>query len=164
MAKQYFNRDEVIFAPHPKVSNFKDLTGQRFEKLTVLGFAGTRNNDGKWYCECNCGKIISSCGYSIKSGNTKSCGCFGAELAAKRMLLLKGKGGPKRKDLTGMRFGKLVVLRAKDKLPPYHFGKDLLWGYVIAVLFLSRREKEFFATMRIKSISMGANCSQIWEV
>jgi hypothetical protein len=111
MAKQYFNRDEVIFAPHPKVSNFKDLTGQRFEKLTVLGFAGTRNNDGKWYCECNCGKIISSCGYSIKSGNTKSCG-----------------------------------------------------GYVIAVLFLSRREKEFFATMRIKSISMGANCSQIWEV
>ena len=50
----------------------KDLTGQKFGRLTVIKYVGC----GKWLCKCICGneKIIR--GDKLKSGNTKSCGCI----------------------------------------------------------------------------------------
>lgn len=54
-----------------------DLTGQKFSKLTVIEQAGKDERGSKlWKCKCECGteKIIK--GTNLKSGNTKSCGCF----------------------------------------------------------------------------------------
>lgn len=57
-----------------------DLTGKRYNRLTVISFHG----DGRWLCRCDCGnyKIIN--GSSLKNGNTKSCGCIHSEQLAKR--------------------------------------------------------------------------------
>lgn len=51
-----------------------DLVGQKYGMLTVL-----RAGDvpGYWVCQCDCGNISKPLlGYSLRSGNTKSCGCL----------------------------------------------------------------------------------------
>lgn len=82
----------------------KDLTGQRFGKLLVLGLdpepyispSGTPTR--RWRCRCDCGKeiVVLRSALTPKNG-TRSCGCS------------RQKPYPD-KDLTGQRFGKLVVL------------------------------------------------------
>lgn len=55
----------------------KDLTGQKFGKLTVLERAGSnKHKTALWLCECICGtkKIIPSS--ALIKGESKSCGCI----------------------------------------------------------------------------------------
>lgn len=73
-----------------------DLTGEKFGRLTVQEWAG----NGKWKCLCECGNTILAQTDNLKSGNTKSCGCYQKEQTSKVNF----------KDLTGQRFGKLIVL------------------------------------------------------
>ena len=57
-------------------NNFKDLTGQKFDKLTVIKQDGyyeypNGERDYKWKCLCECGNYITIRGNSLKSdGNT----------------------------------------------------------------------------------------------
>lgn len=55
----------------------EDLTGQTFERLTVLGF-DYKNNSNKiyWKCQCSCGNIKSYRSDLLKCGRRKSCGCI----------------------------------------------------------------------------------------
>lgn len=54
-----------------------DLTGQRFTRLTVLGRAGlTGNRHPAWRCRCDCGNITVVGGGELRTGNTRSCGCY----------------------------------------------------------------------------------------
>lgn len=71
-----------------------DLTGKRFGNLVVIGQDSERDrfNRIKWICKCNCGNVISVIGQSLRTGNTKSCGC------------------KRNEDLTGQRFGRLTVI------------------------------------------------------
>ena len=56
---------------------FKDLTGQTFHELTVLGQAG-RDKHGKilWKCKCSCGNECITLGRHLTNGHCKSCGCL----------------------------------------------------------------------------------------
>lgn len=57
--------------------NVKDLSGQRFGKLTVLKLNGfTKTNKAIWYCKCDCGREIEVRACNLISGNTQSCGCI----------------------------------------------------------------------------------------
>lgn len=57
--------------------NVKDLSGQRFGKLTVLKLKGfTDTNKAIWYCKCDCGREIEVRACNLISGNTQSCGCI----------------------------------------------------------------------------------------
>ena len=58
-----------------KKSTFKDLTGLRFNYLLVLEYAGRKNGRTMWKCQCDCGNITYVDSNSLKSGNTKACGC-----------------------------------------------------------------------------------------
>lgn len=62
------------------MGNFVDITGQKFGRLTVSGFAG-KSNDRQymWLCDCDCGNTVIVRGYSLRSGNTQSCGCLQKE-------------------------------------------------------------------------------------
>ncbi len=56
---------------------FKDLTGQKFGRLTVLSIVSRRNSEGvKWLCRCDCGNLIETYSKKLNSGNTRSCGCL----------------------------------------------------------------------------------------
>ncbi|MBS6396071.1 MAG: tyrosine-type recombinase/integrase family protein [Clostridiales bacterium] len=76
-----------------------DLTGQRFGKLVVDGFAGYgesgRQKVSLWNCRCDCGNTCTAAGYLLKNGRRKSCGCI--RFTAK--------------ELVGKRYGMLTVLR-----------------------------------------------------
>lgn len=59
-----------------------DLTGQRFGRLQVTAYGGTRYEKPQWLCQCDCGQQKLVCGRSLKTGRTKSCGCLSREVAA----------------------------------------------------------------------------------
>lgn len=76
------------------MGKYDGLEGQKFNRLTIL-----KRTEGKRYfydCLCDCGKQVSINQYNIVLGTTKSCGCSAV------------------KDLTGQRFGKLVVLERAE--------------------------------------------------
>jgi hypothetical protein len=54
-----------------------DIIGQRFGRLTVVSRAGS-TNEGKacWNCRCECGQTITAQGKDLRTGHTKSCGCW----------------------------------------------------------------------------------------
>ena len=58
----------------------KDLTGKRFGRLTVTGFAGIVSGGmSSWNCRCECGNEPVVRISSLNSGKTKSCGCLSRE-------------------------------------------------------------------------------------
>jgi hypothetical protein len=61
------------------------LEGKRFERLTVVDYAG----DSRWNCVCECGEKRRVKTSNLRNGNTKSCGCLHRELASKRKPTLR---------------------------------------------------------------------------
>lgn len=53
-----------------------ELVGNKYEKLTVIKDSGKRDHRKVvWECKCDCGNTTYVTTDSLKSGNTKSCGC-----------------------------------------------------------------------------------------
>jgi hypothetical protein len=73
---------------------YKDITGQKFGKLTVISYSETRNKKPFWLCRCDCGKEKIMKGSSLKNGSAASCGCARGRI----------------NDLTGQLFGKWIVV------------------------------------------------------
>lgn len=83
---------------------FEDLTGKTFNRLTVLQQNGrNKSRSILWLCRCECGNVVSTTSNNLRTGHTKSCGCLQKEVARKRNI-------DSTKDLTGERFGRLVVI------------------------------------------------------
>lgn len=67
-----------------RVKNLHDLTGQRFGRLLAIEHVGFRGKPGKqkrtmWKCICDCGNYHTVAASSLKTGVSKSCGCFRRE-------------------------------------------------------------------------------------
>lgn len=62
------------------MTKLKNLTGQKFGRLTVIGFAYKKlvgkNYKYYWNCLCECGTNCIVESYNLKSGTSKSCGCY----------------------------------------------------------------------------------------
>lgn len=73
-----------------------DLTGWVFGRLTVREM-GSPAPDGlvRWVCSCECGKSAEVRAKDLKSGNTRSCGCYARKPV---------------NDLSGQRFGRWTVI------------------------------------------------------
>lgn len=55
-----------------------DLTGQKFTKLTAMEYhPNSVGTLGGWRCICECGNEVFETGGKLRSGHTKSCGCYG---------------------------------------------------------------------------------------
>lgn len=66
---------------------YKDLTGQRFGRLLVVGLVDSpagSNIATKWKCQCDCGNVVEVQSANLKSGCSRSCGCLQKELAANK--------------------------------------------------------------------------------
>ena len=80
----------------------KDLTGQRFGKLTVIKRCGSTNTKHKvalWLCKCDCGNEVKRTGSHLQANYKNSCGSC-PDL---------------RPDLTGGKFGRWTVLEKTGK-------------------------------------------------
>lgn len=76
-----------------------DIAGRTFGRLTVLEKTEQTSADGRrlWRCQCECGKQTFATAQNLLRGSVVSCGCAHAP------------------DLSGQRFGRLVVLEALGK-------------------------------------------------
>ena len=91
----------------------KNLIGQTFNYLTVIDGPIKKNKKIYWKCQCKCGNKIIIRSDSLKSGTTKSCGCY------KKQILIDNNIKRQTVDLTNKHFGKLIALehtkqRSKD--------------------------------------------------
>ncbi len=90
----------------------KDVTGQRFGKLTALyplpehGYGNTL-----WHCRCDCGNEIDAPLHQLTIGHRKSCGCI---------RYMTPEGETILKDFVGKRFGQLVVMEYAGKRAGMH--------------------------------------------
>ena len=56
---------------------FKDITGQKFGRLTALHRLHNYHKKGTyWLCECECGNLKEINYRNLRNNNTKSCGCL----------------------------------------------------------------------------------------
>ena len=92
------------------------MVGKKFGNLVVQKLA-YRGKDSKkyWECQCGCGRVCLVQESHLKNGHTKSCGCLRKKRMTNRWL-----------DLTGQRYGRLVVLRLanQDEISVYGTGKE----------------------------------------
>ena len=58
-----------------------DITiGGRFGRLTIVDLAGTdKHRKRTWLCKCDCGAQLVVAAGTLRSGHTKSCGCYRRE-------------------------------------------------------------------------------------
>lgn len=83
----------------------KDISNQRFGKLTAIKATDDRDNQGGiiWECQCDCGNMTYVSTHSLMSGNTSSCGKCGYHHSIIS------------KNLIGQVFGKLIVVEKTDE-------------------------------------------------
>lgn len=53
-----------------------DITGQRFGRLTVIGYHDTKHGQTRWKCICDCGTEKVVYAQNLKNGDSRSCGCL----------------------------------------------------------------------------------------
>jgi hypothetical protein len=76
---------------------FKDETGNRYGRLTVLCFDKMQNGQPLFACRCECGQEVPVRGANLRRGNTKSCGC------SRRKPMPKQRGRIQMQTLCGVR-------------------------------------------------------------
>ena len=87
-----------------------DLINKRFGRLVAIKKTDKRiSNRVVWLCQCDCGNQVEVTSSHLNSGQTTSCGC--------------ARAGANRIDLTGRRYGRLVVLSQTEK----RSGNSVIW-------------------------------------
>lgn len=133
------------------MGRFKDLTGKRFGRLTVLSksddyyISPKGHKHIKWLCKCDCGNEVVTTGNCLNNGSAKSCGCLNTE---KRILLGKSSKKYNTYDLSG-ECGIGYTLKGEEfyfDLEDYDLIKDYCWfiddrGYVLANTFGTEKHK-----------------------
>ena len=95
--------------------------GAKFGKLEVEQYIGRIHGRRKYKCKCECGKYKDVFGVYLNRNQTKSCGCL--------------KDRTWTKDLTGMRFGRLLVInRDLNKKYPVRWNCKCDCGNIVSVL------------------------------
>ena len=83
------------------MGRFIDVSGQTFNRLSVIRRVENKNGKAMWLCKCICGNEVVVSGEALRSGNTKSCGCLNDEKRRERH---------PRKHMEGQKFGRLTAM------------------------------------------------------
>lgn len=96
------------------MSNYIDLTGQRFGRLTVIKYLRTDKNYAPiWLCKCDCGNTCEARSNKLRQGLKVSCGCYKHNHPIDTYT----------KDITGQKFNRLTAV----KLVGIDKGHHALW-------------------------------------
>ena len=72
----------------------KQMENKQFGRWKVIKHhANIKRKDHHYLCICECGTQRVVSGYSLRIGDTKSCGCWNREVARQSMLKITGKKG-----------------------------------------------------------------------
>lgn len=80
----------------------KDITGERFGRLLVIGRTHNIGKDTAWLCKCDCGNYKSVRTSGLKTGDYVSCGCKRKELNMPD-------------DIRGQKFGRLTAVELTNR-------------------------------------------------
>jgi hypothetical protein len=58
-----------------------DMVGQKHGRLTVVARAPNQETRAAWNCVCECGNKVVVDGKKLRTGHTKSCGCYRTEVS-----------------------------------------------------------------------------------
>ncbi|EWS54333.1 hypothetical protein X551_02874 [Methylibium sp. T29] len=62
--------------------NQHDVSGHRFGRLVALEPVGRRSKNTLWRCSCDCGALTDVSLASLRTSNTRSCGCLKRQLTS----------------------------------------------------------------------------------
>lgn len=108
------------FQRESRHKRLKDITGNRYGRLVVLGqdLEYNKNHAQKrWICKCDCGNIVKVFSFNLKRNNTASCGCYAREATSQTH----------KKDITGQRFGRLIAIRPYTGIDTRKITTSTLW-------------------------------------
>lgn len=125
-------------------SKFKDITGQKFGKLTVLSFKEINSHhQSVWHCKCDCGNECDIIGCRMTEGIIQSCGCLTSSSEKKINQYLSDlhityKSEQTFNDLLGIRGGHLrydfaiyknnIIIGLIEFQGEQHFKSVKYWG------------------------------------
>ena len=89
--------------------DFQQYIGSKINSWTIISYI--KYDKPFFKCKCECGNVVEVNAYNVLSGKSKNCGC-----------VRKEKLYTQRKDLIGMKFGKLLVL---EKIKTNKHNKDI---------------------------------------
>lgn len=100
----------------------RNLLGHRYHRLTVIGSPVRRGARRVWPCRCDCGNKCKVETYKLRSGWTKSCGCFEREMRGKSRIT----HGESRNGQIAPRLKMFLAAkaRAKAKSLPFNISLD----------------------------------------
>jgi hypothetical protein len=97
-------------------SKIIDMSGKICGNWTVLSFGGlSKHGMALWLCRCKCGRERKVNGTNLRAGRSTGCGCGTNAWKS-------GKRNAERRDFTGQRFGRLLVVGENG-----HVGKYIGW-------------------------------------
>ena len=141
----------------------KDLTGRKFERLTVIEqvedyvYPKSGRHEARWLCECSCEehKRIIALDSKLKNKTTKSCGCIQKELMSKRFKKYNKYDLSNEYGVGYLDDGTEFYFDLED----YDLIKDIKWkkdkdGYIISNVY----NKDTKKSMGIKMHRLVMNC------
>lgn len=75
----YLSDDKILFMKP------KDISGQKFGRLTAIKQLPNDKLNVMWECVCDCGSVIKTRGTALRSGWTQSCGCYRVDQLNKKL-------------------------------------------------------------------------------
>jgi hypothetical protein len=73
-----------------------NMIGEKFGRLLITSRAENCGTRAAWHCVCECGKSLVVDGKKLRTGHTRSCGCFRAEVSAPKQGRFNIKHGKSR--------------------------------------------------------------------
>lgn len=112
----------------------RDLTGQRFARLTAVRILGSDPTTRAmvWECLCVCGQTIATRAASLTTGKTKSCGCLQREAvrASGHMATTHGHTSKRKWRTTSPEYATWARIKRRctnpnDSRYPYYGGRGI---------------------------------------
>jgi hypothetical protein len=146
-------------------SDLRNLTGQKFGRLTVLEYLGRvqvgEQRVAKYKCICECKEILNVAAASLTKTRrpTRSCGCLQREKA--REIASTRRDVP-RKDLTGLEVGRLTVVEFAGVCPKSeNLGTRRLLWWCICSCPKNSRIKVRGASLTCSAPTKSCGCLQL---
>ena len=77
------SRNSLVNGRSKSCGHPEDIIGKKFGRLTVISYKDKKNQKSTIDCLCDCGKRVIVYASNVKSGKTKSCGCYQSENSSK---------------------------------------------------------------------------------
>lgn len=89
--------------------------GEKYGRLTVASLEGRRHAKKLWRCNCECGGSTVTTTQKLRSGHTKSCGCYAREVSSKNGILNASHGHARSKNSRTYSTWKAMMTRCTNE-------------------------------------------------